>query len=96
MFEPAWSAALQREGIDRFHMTDYESRKIAPYNSWSTKKHVSFLIELIGIIEGTAAVSRAVTLDLSAYEGLPDAQRLTIGHPYKFCGALCLMSLSRT
>jgi len=94
-FAPAWEGILRRERIAHFHMTDYESRRIEPYKSWSNEKRVSFLVELFAIIERTEAISRAVTLDLDAYEGLTAAQRARIGHPYRFCGALCIMSLSK-
>jgi hypothetical protein len=93
-FVPAWESVLAREGIACFHMTDYESRKMAPYKSWTKEKHISFLEELIEIVIRAEPVAGAVALDLEAYQRLPEEKRRRIGHPYKFCGALLLTRLS--
>jgi hypothetical protein len=89
-FAPKWNAALVREGIESFHMTEFETYNGHPYKDWTRAKHDAFSRELVEIIHQTQLVPSAVALDLEAYGSLSDAERDRMGHPYRFCACLCI------
>jgi hypothetical protein len=89
-FAREWRRILLREGIDVFHMTDYETRALEPYKSWSNDKRISFFRELIDVVRVSETIAGAVAVDLDALAALTEEERQQLGHPYRFCGALLM------
>lgn len=58
-FEVSWMKILREYGapihpvlqLPYFHMTDYESGKVAPYNTWKRQKRIEFISKLASIIK---------------------------------------------
>jgi hypothetical protein len=67
-FGKRWKRILQDSELEFFHMTDYESRKAAPYCDWSQEKHLQVLQELLRAIRDYRIYGCAIVVNCAAWD----------------------------
>lgn len=93
VFTPAWSAVLDRYGVEAFHMADLNREQrceredcTSPYHRWSAARVDAFVHELIPIARENTLFSVAAAVDVRAYDRIfPTGLKGYIQHPYHFC-----------
>jgi hypothetical protein len=92
--EAAWCSVLQRFGVGRFHMTDFEARQ-QEFKGWSNERRIEFLDSLIGALEHRVVAGFSCAILLDDYDQLDGPDREIIRHPYAFCGGFVIAHVFR-
>ena len=93
VFEPAWRAILDREGVSYFHMTDFENYR-GEYTGWERDRHERFIKDLITVIRTAQPYGVGMTLDLVAFRELESELRaVDVRKPYHLCAQWCVALL---
>lgn len=95
-FEPLWASLLDSNGLEWFHMTDFESFQ-GDYVTWSQEQHRKFISAAVEIIAsakpGIAWFSRAMLH--KDFEELPESVRQAARDPYDLCAAALLRDVRK-
>ena len=96
-FDVEWSAVLNSEGIDSFHMTDFVSSRGKFAIGWKgkTERRRLFIEKLAGCLKKNVNKSFRMTLLLDGYNKVNSIYRLeeTFGRPYTLCSMMCSHTL---
>ena len=84
-FEPAWRTALERFGVEMFHMTEFECRH-HPFDSWTNETRVNLLGHLLDVVSRHAIAGIGVGILMNDYANLSAEDQQLLGHPYAMCG----------
>jgi hypothetical protein len=88
-FRKEWRKLLDSEGLDYFHMVDFQACK-PPYGSWSKDKRAAFLASLHAVIHKRTLMSFATTADVEDFETLTTEQKKTLVSPHVFAAKNCM------
>jgi hypothetical protein len=91
-FRREWHKILEAEGLDHFHMVDFQACK-SPYDSWSKDKRAKFLASLHAVIHKRTLMSFATTADVDDFEKLPVQQRKALVSPHVFAAKNCMKAV---
>jgi hypothetical protein len=88
-FRKEWRQILDSEGIDHFHMVDFQACK-PPYGSWSLEKRIEFLRLLHEVIKKRTVMAFATTADVDDFEKLEPKQKEALISPHVFAAKNCM------
>lgn len=91
-FRREWRRLLGAEGLDHFHMVDFQACK-PPFDSWSKEKRTNFLKSLHDVIKKRTIISFATTADLDEFDQLSDEQKRALISPHAFAAKNCMKGL---
>lgn len=91
-FRKEWRRILEPEGINYFHMVDFQACK-PPYDSWSKEKRIKFLGSLHGVIHKRTMLSFVTTADLADFEHLTTEQKRELVNPHVFAAKNCMKAV---
>lgn len=93
-FEPAWQEMLDDEGLEYFHMTDFEAYQ-GGYKGWDRPRHIAVIARVIQMMAQSVefVVSRAVVVeDFKWAESRNDS--LLGRNAFGFCFIQCLQEIA--
>ena len=85
--ERDWRYVLDTEGLESFHMTDFETRN-PPFKNemlWPNARRRRLIKRLIGVMGKRILYAVAASVQLDDYDQLSDADKRTLGSPYAVC-----------
>ncbi len=91
-FRKEWSRILESEGLDHFHMVDFQACK-PPYDAWSKEKRANFLASLHAIIHKRTLMSFATNADVDDFEALTSEQQKALVSPHVFAAKNCMKTV---
>lgn len=86
--EREWNGVLQPNGLEFFHMTDYENRQKV-YAEWSPAKRRDVIKRLLGIMKRDLLMGFEAVVLTSEYESLDADDKAILGSPYVLCAEWC-------
>lgn len=93
-FEREWKRALNKAGIDVFHMADFMARK-GKFENWKGRDHeqARLLLKLVQITNKHARISFSTIILLDAWESVNKTYALREAHctPYALCGFFTIL-----
>ena len=91
-FQREWRKILDAEGIEYFHMVDFQANNL-PYGAWSIDKRARFLASLHAIIHKRTLMSFSTTADLAEFERLTHEQKKILVNPHVFAAKNCMKAV---
>jgi hypothetical protein len=91
-FQKEWRRILEAEGIEYFHMVDFQAVK-QPYDAWSKDKRARFLASLHAIIHKRTLMSFSTTADMVEFESLTPEQKKILINPHIFAALNCMKAV---
>ena len=91
-YRKEWRRILEAEGLDHFHMVDFQACK-PPYGSWSKEKRIKFLAALHQVILNRTIMSFATIADVEDFETLTLEQRHELVSPHVFAAKNCMKAV---
>jgi hypothetical protein len=88
-FRKEWRRILDTEGIQCFHMVEFQSCK-PPYDSWSKEKRATFLASLHAVIHKRTLMSFATTVDVGQFRKLTSQQQRKLVNAHVFAAKNCM------
>jgi Protein of unknown function (DUF3800) len=88
-FRKEWRETLEAQGLDYFHMVDFQACK-RPYDVWTKEKRAHFLASLHHVIHKRTLMSFATTADIEGFENLTPEQRNVLVSPHVFAAKNCM------
>lgn len=91
-FQSKWKAALQKEGIGYFHMTDFENRR-GQFEGWTEERKVPFFQKLSKILLSHVTLGVAMAVVIDDYNTAIPLEHREGVHPYTFCAMECMRQI---
>ncbi len=91
-FRKEWRSILEPEGLDHFHMVDFQACK-PPYDSWSKGKRADFLASLHAIIHKRTIMSFATNADAEDFKMLTSEEQKALVSPHVFAAKNCMKAV---
>ena len=91
-FQKEWRRILEAEGVNHFHMVDFQACK-PPYDLWSKVKRARFLASLHAVIHQRTMMSFATTANVADFESLSPGQQQELVNPHVFAAKNCMKAV---
>ena len=93
-FSAPWTGVLAREGLEYFHMTDFENRQ-GPYRDWDDSRRERVITELLDIIGKSVMHGVGAAVVLRDFEALSPDDRAFLRNPNFLCTMCCAQYLRK-
>lgn len=91
-FRKEWRRILEAEGLDHFHMVNFQACK-PPFDSWSKDKRIEFISALHAVIHSWTLMSFATSADLQDFKTLTAEQQRAFISPHAFAAKNCMKAV---
>lgn len=93
-FIKEWGQILKSEGVEYFHMTDFESR-YGQFDGWTEERKRTFLNKLLNVINQHAFVGVGTIITKQSFDSLSEPSQCLCENMYGLAAMFCWWELGR-